>query len=146
MRTAKSLIVAMLNRQVFKTNVTTSFFPHSFPPSSAFSRSRSFSSVFFNPKIPLSASLSTATTMGETPVAVDAGMDAVQRRLMFDDESVSPSFSISLNIPSMCFSVISLTLCCFVYWGSMCFVFCVLYFENCTEYDEEKNRILRFLN
>jgi hypothetical protein len=33
--------------------------------------------------------------MGDTPVAVDAGMDAVQRRLMFDDEYVS-SFLLNL--------------------------------------------------
>lgn len=125
MRMAQSLIVATLSRQVFKTNISTALFPHSFPPSSStFFRSRSSSSRFFNPKIPLSASFSAATTMSQTPVAVDAGMDAVQRRLMFDDESVSSSFLISFTVHllhSMCFSAISLTFFenifkfCFVY-------------------------------
>lgn len=76
---AQSSIVATLSRH-FKRNITPALFAHS-----PF-RSRSSSSLSFRRKAPLSASLS---TMGETPVAaVDAGMDAVQRRLMFDDECI----------------------------------------------------------
>jgi len=42
--------------------------------------------------------------MGETPVAaVDAGMDAVQRRLMFDDEFVSLSLSYLFYLSSSFF-------------------------------------------
>jgi hypothetical protein len=84
---AQSSIVATLSRH-FKRNITPTLSAHS-----SF-RSRSYSSsLSFRRKAPLSASLS---TMGETPVAaVDAGMDAVQRRLMFDDEFVSLSLSIS---------------------------------------------------
>ncbi|CAJ2645503.1 unnamed protein product [Trifolium pratense] len=80
---AQSSIVATLSRQVFKRNITSILFAHSS------SSVRSSSSLFFNRKIHLSASLSSQTTaMGDTPVAVDAGMDAVQRRLMFDDECI----------------------------------------------------------
>lgn len=94
---AQSSIVATLSRH-FKRNITPALFAHS-----SF-RSRS-SSLSFRRKAPLSASLS---TMGETPVAaVDAGMDAVQRRLMFDDEFVSLSFSISFIYP-LCVCVIAL--------------------------------------
>lgn len=77
---AQSSIVATLSRH-FKRNTTPTLFAHS-----SF-RSRSYpSSLSFSRKTPLSATLS---TMGETPVAaVDAGMDAVQRRLMFDDECI----------------------------------------------------------
>lgn len=81
---AQSSIVATLSRQVFKRNITSALFSHTSSSSSSF-RSPS---LFFNRKIHLSASLSSQTAMGDTPVAVDAGMDAVQRRLMFDDECI----------------------------------------------------------
>lgn len=77
---AQSSIVATLSRH-FKRNITPTLFAHSPFRSCSYSSSLSFSR-----KTPLSATLS---TMGETPVAaVDAGMDAVQRRLMFDDECI----------------------------------------------------------
>jgi hypothetical protein len=94
---AQSSIVATLSRQVFKRNITSALFSHTSSSSSSSSSFRS-PSLFFNRKIHLSASLSSQTAMGDTPVAVDAGMDAVQRRLMFDDEYVS---SFLLNLISL---------------------------------------------
>jgi len=91
---AQSSIVATLSRH-FKRNITPTLFAHS-----PF-RSCPSSSLSFRRKTPLSASLS---TMGETPVAaVDAGMDAVQRRLMFDDEFVSLSLSYLFYLSSSFF-------------------------------------------
>ncbi|MCI05345.1 isopentenyl-diphosphate delta-isomerase [Trifolium medium] len=108
---AQSSIVATLSRQVFKRNITSTLFAHTY------SSFRS-SSLFFNRKIHLSASLSSQTAMGETPVAVDAGMDAVQRRLMFDDEYVSLSFSISSTpFRSICCLCVSLIYVRFVELG-----------------------------
>jgi hypothetical protein len=98
---AQSSIVATLSRQVFKRNITSALFSHTSSSSSSF-RSPS---LFFNRKINLSASLSSQTAMGETPVAVDAGMDAVQRRLMFDDEYASLSFSM-FNVVCVSLSLI----------------------------------------
>lgn len=95
---AQSLIAVTLSQQAFKRSISTTLLhPHS-SSSSSLLRSRSPSSVFFSRKIPLAASLSSQTAMGETPVAVDSGMDAVQRRLMFEDESVSLSFISQLII------------------------------------------------
>jgi hypothetical protein len=96
---AQSSIVATISRQVFKRNITSALFAHT---SSSSFRSPS---LFFNRKIHLSASLSSQTAMGETPVSVDAGMDAVQRRLMFDDEYASLSFSM-FNVVCVSLSLI----------------------------------------
>ncbi|XP_061357393.1 isopentenyl-diphosphate Delta-isomerase I [Gastrolobium bilobum] len=90
MRMAQSLIAATLSQQVFKRGVSVVSTPSS--SASAF-RSRSFSFLLFSQrsrKNPLTASLSfsSQTAMGETPVAADSGMDAVQRRLMFEDECI----------------------------------------------------------
>ncbi|XP_057435785.1 isopentenyl-diphosphate Delta-isomerase I [Lotus japonicus] len=84
---AKALIGVTLSQQVlFKRS-------NSILSSSSSFRSRSLPSLFFSPvknhnHNPLVASLSSHTAMGQTPTAADAGMDAVQRRLMFDDECI----------------------------------------------------------
>lgn len=95
---AKALIGVTLSQQVlFKRS-------NSILSSSSSFRSRSLPSLFFSPvknhnHNPLVASLSSHTAMGQTPAATtaaDAGMDAVQRRLMFDDESVPFFFNLHL--------------------------------------------------
>jgi hypothetical protein len=125
---AQSSIVATLSRQVFKRDITSALFAHSFSSSSFRSPS-----LFFSRKIHFSVSLSSQTAMGETPVAVDAGMDAVQRRLMFDDEYVSLSFSIS-STP----------------FRSVCLFVSLIYVQfvelSLVEYVEERIELLGFFN
>lgn len=114
---AQSLIAVSLSQQAFKRNGVLALFAssshttlHHSPPSSCF-RSRSLSSFLFFPQThqrhsPLrvkparvslssSSSSSSQTAMGETHLP-DADMDAVQRRLMFEDESVTVTLFISL--------------------------------------------------
>ncbi|RDX78909.1 Isopentenyl-diphosphate Delta-isomerase II, partial [Mucuna pruriens] len=88
---AQSSIVVNLSQHLFKRNVTrASVFAHS--PSTSYG-SRSLPSLFLSqsrpkPSLTLTASISSQTAMGETAVPADAGMDAVQRRLMFEDECI----------------------------------------------------------
>ncbi|KAK8466296.1 hypothetical protein PHAVU_008G054025 [Phaseolus vulgaris] len=89
---AQSSIVLTLRQNLFKRNVTACV-THS---PSIFTGSRSLSSLSFSQRrrsshtpLSLSAPFSSPTAMGETPVTTaDAGMDAVQRRLMFEDECI----------------------------------------------------------
>lgn len=94
-----SSFVVTLSHNFFKRNVTTVFaHSHSLSSSSSsYLRSRSLPSLFFSHQrtttastpLTLTASFSSSTAMGETAApAADAAMDAVQRRLMFEDESV----------------------------------------------------------
>ncbi|KAL1322448.1 hypothetical protein HN51_067445 [Arachis hypogaea] len=101
---AHSTIAVTLSQQLFKR--TTVLFPHSSFRSRSLLPSSSSSSVSFSPNFhtPLSSSsssfalrassssssssTSSTAAMGETIAAVDAGMDAVQRRLMFEDECI----------------------------------------------------------
>jgi len=83
-------------------------------PSSLFARV--FSS--FNP-----TATTSPPTMGDAP---DAGMDAVQRRLMFEDESVSHfSSPFSYLHCSQCLSFFlgSYRATCFNCWSGLCFFF-----------------------
>jgi len=90
---AQSSIGFTLSQNLFKRNVAASVITHT---PSIFRGYRSLSSLSFSQRrrrhhtpLLLSASFSSTTAMGETPATTaDAGMDAVQRRLMFDDESV----------------------------------------------------------
>ncbi|KAK7394661.1 hypothetical protein VNO78_15196 [Psophocarpus tetragonolobus] len=88
---AQSSIVVTLRQNLFKRNLTTSLLPHS--PSSIGSSSLLLPTLSFSSQrrrkphttLSLTASLSSHTAMGET---TDAAMDAVQRRLMFEDECI----------------------------------------------------------
>ncbi|KAG4937280.1 hypothetical protein AAZX31_18G223000 [Glycine max] len=89
---AHSSIVVTLSQNLFKRNLTCVKI-HAHSPSSSFgSRSLSLPSFSFSQittPLSLTASFSSHTTMGETSApAADAGMDAVQRRLMFEDECI----------------------------------------------------------
>ena len=80
-----SSIVVTLRQHLFKRNLTSLTLPHS-PSLPSFSFS-----LRTTPHTPLSlsASFSSHTSMAHTSLpSADAGMDAVQRRLMFEDESV----------------------------------------------------------
>ncbi|MED6197210.1 rRNA processing protein [Stylosanthes scabra] len=94
---AYSTIAVTLSQQLFKR--TTVLFPRSsfrscsLPSSSSsvsFSRFSSPSSLTLRASSSSSSVSSSSSTaaMGETTTAVDAGMDAVQRRLMFEDECI----------------------------------------------------------
>ncbi|TKY65348.1 Isopentenyl-diphosphate Delta-isomerase II [Spatholobus suberectus] len=88
---AQSSIVVTMSQHLFKRSVTC-VFAH-FPYRSHSLESRSLPSLCLSQRSPsapltLAASFSSQTAMGETPVAADAGMDAVQRRLMFEDECI----------------------------------------------------------
>ncbi|MED6107705.1 rRNA processing protein [Stylosanthes scabra] len=96
---AHSTIAVTLSQQLFKR--TTVLFPHSLfrspslPSSSSVSFSRASSPSSFSSSLTVRASSSSSSVsssstaaMGETTTAVDAGMDAVQRRLMFEDECI----------------------------------------------------------
>nr|AAQ84167.1 isopentenyl pyrophosphate isomerase [Pueraria montana var. lobata] len=89
---AQSSIVVNLSQHLFKRNLTSlSVIAHS-----SYFGSRSLSSLSFSQRrrgphtpLTLTASFSSHTAMGETSApAADAGMDAVQRRLMFEDECI----------------------------------------------------------
>ncbi|RZB53326.1 Isopentenyl-diphosphate Delta-isomerase II isoform B [Glycine soja] len=89
---AHSSIVVTLSQNLFKRNLTCVKI-HAHSPSSSFgSRSLSLPSFSFSQRttpLSLTASFSSHTAMGETSApAADAGMDAVQRRLMFEDECI----------------------------------------------------------
>ncbi|QCE12476.1 isopentenyl-diphosphate Delta-isomerase I [Vigna unguiculata] len=90
---AQSSIGFTLSQNLFKRNVAASVITHT---PSIFRGYRSLSSLSFSQRrrrhhtpLLLSASFSSTTAMGETPATTaDAGMDAVQRRLMFEDECI----------------------------------------------------------
>ncbi|KAG4992613.1 hypothetical protein AAZX31_09G229100 [Glycine max] len=80
-----SSIVVTLRQHLFKRNLTSLTLPHS-PSLPSFSFS-----LRTTPHTPLSlsASFSSHTSMAHTSLpSADAGMDAVQRRLMFEDECI----------------------------------------------------------
>lgn len=114
LKMAQSSIVLTLRQNLFKRNVTACV-THS---PSIFTGSRSLSSLSFSQRrrrshtpLSLSAPFSSPTAMGETPVTTaDAGMDAVQRRLMFEDESV-PLFSFRFSIAFVILLLIDWLIC-----------------------------------
>ncbi|XP_020219996.1 isopentenyl-diphosphate Delta-isomerase I [Cajanus cajan] len=87
---AQSSIVVTMSQHMFKRSVTcVSHHSRSLGsraiPSLSFSQRRPNAPL----TLTLTASVSSRTAMGETSVpAADAGMDAVQRRLMFEDECI----------------------------------------------------------
>ncbi|KAE9621973.1 putative isopentenyl-diphosphate Delta-isomerase [Lupinus albus] len=94
---SQSLIAVSLSQKLFKSNNGVLAFFAASPSTSSISRSRSLSFFSQNQKKqnpltvikPTRVSLSSSqTTMGGENPQNDAGMDAVQRRLMFDDECI----------------------------------------------------------